>query len=411
MPSTKLLIPEIKWPPETFLLNKINGLLKRGYQTTIGIASSKKNKPVESTDVEKVFLPRWDDPFLKRVFQLIDQLICYCLTEKKAFQRLSYLSKCAQQKPLRQRLNFLLRSILLSKVHPDLVLFEWNSSAIDCQYLLPLWQCGNVISCRGSQIYVRPFLPANNEYVENLKKSLINASAIHCVSEAMKQQVIQLGAPPEKIRVIRPAVDPDIFSSRILDLELRSPLQVISVGNLSWVKGYEYSLLAIKQVIDRGIDLRYKIIGDGIDYQHLLYTIYDLGLENIVELSGNLPHGSVVEALHRADVLVLSSLSEGISNAVLEAMSCGLPIVTTDCGGMREAVSDRDEGFVVPVRDPGAMADALIKLAVDPSLRQSMGRAGRQRVIKDFKLSDQVSAFIRLFDQIVGFNSIQGKND
>ncbi len=80
-------------------------------------------------------------------------------------------------------------------------------------------------------------------------------------------------------------------------------------------------------------------------------------------------------------------------------MSCGLPVVTTACGGMREAVSDGVEGFLVPTRAPAALSAALHKLAVDPSLRQRMGQAGRERIIKDFQLSDQVDAFIRLCNQ------------
>ena len=65
-------------------------------------------------------------------------------------------------------------------------------------------------------------------------------------------------------------------------------------------------------------------------------------------------------------------------------MSCGLPVVVTDCGGMKEAVTDGVEGFVVPVRDPEAMADALLQLFKDSELRAKMGKAARQRVIKEF---------------------------
>jgi len=74
-------------------------------------------------------------------------------------------------------------------------------------------------------------------------------------------------------------------------------------------------------------------------------------------------------------------------------------VVTTACGGMREAVSDGVEGFLVPIRDPETMAAALCKLAADPILRKRMGQAGRERIIKDFQLSDQVDAFIRLCNQ------------
>jgi len=79
-------------------------------------------------------------------------------------------------------------------------------------------------------------------------------------------------------------------------------------------------------------------------------------------------------------------------------MSCGLPVVTSDCGGVREAVTDGEEGFVIPVRDPQSMAAALEILAHDPDLRRRMGQAGRARVIKDFHVQDHVDAFISLFE-------------
>ena len=118
--------------------------------------------------------------------------------------------------------------------------------------------------------------------------------------------------------------------------------------------------------------MRFEIIGDGPDRQRVLYTIHDLGLQECVRLLGKLAPDEVLHRLQQADAFLLSSLSEGISNAALEAMACGVPVVTTDCGGMREAVTDGEEGFVVPVRDAESMANALMKLAGDAGLRERM---------------------------------------
>jgi glycosyltransferase involved in cell wall biosynthesis len=122
----------------------------------------------------------------------------------------------------------------------------------------------------------------------------------------------------------------------------------------------------------------------------------DLGLDDSVKLLGQLDPEHVRDRLHAADAFLLSSLSEGISNAALEAMACGLPIVTTDCGGMREAIDDGVEGFVVPVREPRAMAEALARLALDPDLRRRMGRAARRRVEREFDLEHQIDRWAEL---------------
>ena len=151
----------------------------------------------------------------------------------------------------------------------------------------------------------------------------------------------------------------------------------------------------------RGFRRIYHIIGDGQDYSRLLYTIGDLNLEGKVHLHGRLTPLEVRHRLQEADAFLLSSLSEGISNAVLEAMACGLPVVTTDCGGMTEAVTDGVEGLVTPVRDPEAMAAALARLAADTELARRLGQAARQRILKDFTLKRQVEKFIELFRDVV----------
>jgi glycosyltransferase involved in cell wall biosynthesis len=114
------------------------------------------------------------------------------------------------------------------------------------------------------------------------------------------------------------------------------------------------------------------------------------------------PPEQVREAMQRSDLFLHSSLSEGISNAALEAMACGLPVVTSDGGGMKEAVHDGIEGFVVPLRDPVAAADAVAKLARDPALRARMGRAGRARVESTFRLDEQIARFIALYERVAG---------
>jgi colanic acid/amylovoran biosynthesis glycosyltransferase len=179
-----------------------------------------------------------------------------------------------------------------------------------------------------------------------------------------------------------------------------SPFRLITTGSLIWRKGYEYLLSAVRLLLDRGIPVQLDIIGDGAERQRVVYTIHDLGLADQVTLLGRLPTNQVLPRLQQADAFVLSSLSEGISNAVLEAMACGLPVVTTDCGGMKEAVTDGVEGFVVPIRQPQAMASALEMLWMDATLRERMGSAGRERILGSFTLQGQIEAFVRLFREV-----------
>jgi glycosyltransferase involved in cell wall biosynthesis len=159
-------------------------------------------------------------------------------------------------------------------------------------------------------------------------------------------------------------------------------------------------LLAVRRLLDAGARARLSIVGSGNEEQRIRYTIRDLGLETHVTLHGALLPDAVRALLDDADLFVHSSLGEGISNGVLEAMASGLPVVTTDCGGMREAVTDGPDGFVVPVRDVAAMTAALVALTGDAGLRQRMGRAARATVEHRFALDQQIASFASLYQQL-----------
>ena len=133
----------------------------------------------------------------------------------------------------------------------------------------------------------------------------------------------------------------------------------------------------------------------------LRYSVWDMGLSDHVTLTGALTPTQVLAKMREVDLFVLSSHEEGISNAVLEAMASRLPIMTTDCGGMNEAVTDGVEGFVVPVRDITAMADRLERLARDPELRNTMGLAARRRVERDFSLERQAVGFEEIYQAAI----------
>jgi colanic acid/amylovoran biosynthesis glycosyltransferase len=396
-----ILILEVKWPPETFIMRKIEGLIQQGYHVSVAYSATKRAKSPKTKGLTLIRIPRWDHPITLRIWQFLSAFFYVITSTPRGFEKFLSVWHKSNGKDLKIRFNVLLKSLVLLGLKPDIVHFEWNSAAIAHQYLLPLWGCANVISCRGSQIYIDPHLPDQEAYIRGLQASFAKADAVHCVSDAIKDEAAQYGLSTETTVVIHPAVDPQIFSQKLQEKSSSELFHIVSVGNLLWMKGLEYALIAIKTLIAKGVSVSYKIIGSGEAYQHLLYTIYDLGIENAVQLMGRLSPTQVQAELQKADAFLLSSLSEGLSNAALEAMSCGLPVVSTDCGGMVEAITDGVEGFLVPVRDPDAMATALYKLTIDPGLRIEMGKRGRNRVIENFNLADQINAFAALYQSVL----------
>jgi colanic acid/amylovoran biosynthesis glycosyltransferase len=101
-----------------------------------------------------------------------------------------------------------------------------------------------------------------------------------------------------------------------------------------------------------------------------------------------------------ADVFLHSAISEGFCNSVIEAMSMGLPVVASDAGGLPENVQDGETGLIVPRRDARAIAEALVMMARNPTLRERMSAAGKHRVRRLFRLADQVDAFISFYQDV-----------
>jgi glycosyltransferase involved in cell wall biosynthesis len=281
---------------------------------------------------------------------------------------------------------------------------------------MDVWECPVVMSCRGREIHVYPHTPGHGRWVRHLPAAFHRAAAVHCVSEAIRADATRFGLDPAKAWVIPPAVDTEFFRPPAARSN-GGPLRLVSVGDLLWVKGHEYALQALRLLLDRGVPAHLDLIGEVrpdlvaeiTDRERIVGTVEDLDLARHVRLAGRLEPREVRDGLQSADVLVHASLAEGLPNTVLEAMSCGLPVVVTDCGGTREAVCDGREGIVVAPRDAPAMATALEGLWRDPGLRARMGAAARARVEADFDLAEQVERLLGLYAHVTNGHREAGR--
>jgi len=146
--------------------------------------------------------------------------------------------------------------------------------------------------------------------------------------------------------------------------------------------------------------LHYVLVGDGPSRDELAFYVDNLGIQKNVEFYGRASTGEIKKLLGQASVFFLSSISEGVSNAVLEAMAMEVPVVTTDAGGMVEAINNGVEGFVVPRYDPTLLAARVKQLLSDESLRQRIGRNARRRVLHDFTIERQVEIFLNEYSSL-----------
>jgi glycosyltransferase involved in cell wall biosynthesis len=149
------------------------------------------------------------------------------------------------------------------------------------------------------------------------------------------------------------------------------------------------------------LDAHLTVLGEGPERPRLEYTIKDLRLNAHVTLMGKLLPGRVRDILQQSHIFLHTALSEGLPNGLIEAMSCGLPVIATCAGGTSEALEDGVQGVLVPTRQPKAISDALVNLGRDPNLCFRMGQAGREKVLQTFDLKEQAQQFQSLYEWVL----------
>lgn len=404
----------MRWPPETFVAWKLEGLAARGMRVTVA-SRSVFDAGAQVPGVELLTLPARPPSARSARRAVVAQGLTLLLT---APHRLAKLIRAVRRVPpaLHRRhggtLGLLALCLPLARQRPDIVHFEWHAVAVDYLPLFDVWGCPVTTSCRGSDISVYPHVPEMDHYLSGLPVVLRRASAVHCVSASLRREAGEFGLDPAKVRVIRPSVDPEVFRP-VTDAaeQASSPdgaLRVITVGWLRWEKGHEYALQAIRALLDLGVAVRYEILGEVPDewrgksgaLERIQHTVADLGLDRHVTLRGHLASEQVSRHLQASHVLLHPAVTEGIPNAVVEAMACELPVVATRCGGVPEVVREGVEGLLVAPREPEQIAQALLKLWRDPQARVRMGRAGRVRVLSELNLEREHSAFLDMYREV-----------
>ncbi len=157
---------------------------------------------------------------------------------------------------------------------------------------------------------------------------------------------------------------------------------------------------AVRLVADREPNFVLDVVGDGPHRADIELLCDELQLREHVRFLGY--RRDVHELLGEAEFFVLSSVKEGLSLTLLEAMATGLPIVATRVGGNGEVVAEGETGFLVPAEAPEAMAAALLAMLDDPGRARAMGRGGRRRVEEHFDLQKVVREYEGLYVQWAG---------
>lgn len=224
------------------------------------------------------------------------------------------------------------------------------------------------------------------------------------VSDSLRRELLDAGCSDAKIHVLRSGINLNDFPFTLRTPDAQGDIVLLSIGRLVENKGLEYGIRAVAKLVPRYPGIRYRIVGDGPLMDSLQSLVKTLGLEQHVVLTGWQLHEQVRRELQQASILVTPSFTaddaakEGIPNVLKEAMAMGVPVIGSDHSGIPELITDGENGFLVPEKDADAIAAKIDHLLVHPEIWEDLERAARAHIEAHYdieKLNDELEQVYR----------------
>lgn len=239
-------------------------------------------------------------------------------------------------------------------------------------------------------------------YGSDHRQKMQRASFVSVVTRPLRQQVLSAtDLSEDRVPVVWMGVDTDRFKPKASHPQEAGTFTIVTVARLNAAKGHSYALSALKRVRDAGIDARYTIVGEGPHRAEIERTVAELRLVDAVDFRGNCSEEEVLALLQSADAFVLPSvgLGEAAPVSVMEAMSCGVPVICSRIGGTEDMITDGESGLLIQQKDTDGLAHAIESLARDPELRVRIGNGAREQALRAFDYRVAASRLASAFAQ------------
>jgi colanic acid/amylovoran biosynthesis glycosyltransferase len=394
MPPMKIAFLVNDFPSYTqmFILNQITGLADMGYHVDIFakrlIELPKPNPKVRDYDLlKRVYLfPVLPKGWIKRCTTLIAFIIKY-----RAWRRSKVLLNCFNF------YKFGKDALSLRLIYNALPFFRHGQyDIIHCQFgmLGPLASdllqakviSGKLVtSFRGYDTlqYVKKF--------PNIYDNLFKLGSLFLpVSHSFKKWLVDQGCPPENIHVFYSGIELRHFEFNQKHLHPQRKVMLVSIGRLVEKKGFRFAIIALSQLIEKGYQVNYTIIGHGPLEEELKALSERLGVKHLVKFTGWLSHEETIRYLNQGHIMLTPSITsengdkEGIPNVLKEAMALGLPVVSTFHSGIPELINNNESGFLVEEGDANALADRIAFLIDHPDTWRKFSQNGRKVIEQNF---------------------------
>jgi len=300
---------------------------------------------------------------------------------------------------------------ILRRVRPDLVHsgYVWKDGFLGAlsgftPHLLMPW---------GSDVLIQP----DQSFIcrQIVRYTLRRADKIYCDAEAVKNKVVNLSnINPQKVVVFpQLGIDLSLFKpdhqvrqEARAELGLMGKKVLIMTRNLEEVYGVKYFIRALPDVIKAEPDVRVLIAGTGPQEYFLRELVVQLGMSKYVEFLGYVENSALPRYLNASDVYVSSSLSDGTSLSLLEAMSCGLPVIVTDVDSIVEWVKDGVNGRVVPRGNSQVLAETIVETLSNVGLAKVMGERNLQIARQRADLEKNFAKLMGLYQELIDISKV-----
>lgn len=344
-------------PSSTFIENLIKCLSKSRLEIYIfgkKRAPSVKYKP----NVKYILVP---NRRLNKIGFIIIQVILLIIKNPiRLLKLMSYFNSEIKINP-RGKINWLIKVLPVANYLPDIFHIQWAKALEEWIFLKEIFGTRIVLSLRGSHI---TYSPLSNE---NLAKSYIalfpKVDCFHAVSESIAAEANKYLPVKKNIKVIYTGVDiKKLDQYRRNNRSVIKSFQFISVGRYHWIKGYQYAITALKYLVDDGYNCDYTIISKGKPSEEILYLTNYFELNERVNFIICNNQQEVYHYMKISDCLLLPSVEEGVANVVIEAMSIGLPVISSNLSGMREIIIDESNAMLFKSRNSKDLKSKMRKI-------------------------------------------------
>ena len=237
-------------------------------------------------------------------------------------------------------------------------------------------------------------------YLKTIGRWTLNtADKILCYTDEEKDKLIRILHIDElKITVIPNGIDTDTFCPRVTDQD-PDTITLLWVGRFVKGKGVEYVIRAMAVLSKEIPNLNLTLVGEGPEKKRICELINDLGLQDNIRIIDFVPYDKIPGIYQDSDIFVLPSLHEGMPRTVLEAMSCGVPVVISDFSHLRDLVDGG--GLMFPKRDVQALSDCLRNIIKDTSIRAEMGQKARDKIVQEHSFMRTVVGTLEVYQEVI----------